>query len=54
MLFEDIGIKYLGPIDGHNVKELSKVIAKAKAAEGPIMIHVVTKRVKDVLMLKKS
>ena len=54
MLFEDIGIKYLGPIDGHNVKELSKVIAKAKAAEGPIMIHVVTKKGKGCAYAEKN
>lgn len=53
MLFEDMGIKYLGPIDGHNVKELSKVIAKAKAAEGPIMIHVVTKKGKGCAYAEK-
>lgn len=54
MFFEDIGIKYLGPIDGHNVKELSKVIEKAKAADGPIMIHVVTKKGKGCDYAEKN
>ena len=42
MLFEDMGIKYLGPIDGHNIKELSKVFSMAKNIKGPVIIHVVT------------
>ena len=54
MLFEDMGIKCLGPIDGHNIKELSQVIAKAKAAEGPIMIHVVTKKGKGCAYAEKN
>jgi len=44
MLFEDMGIKYLGPIDGHNIKELSKVLAMAKNIKGPVIIHVLTKK----------
>ena len=44
MLFEDIGIKYLGPIDGHNIKELSKVLNMAKDFNGPVIIHVITKK----------
>ena len=54
MLFEDMGIKCLGPIDGHNIKELSQVIAKAKAAKGPIMIHVVTKKGKGCDYAEKN
>ena len=44
MLFEDMGIKYLGPIDGHNIKELSKILSLAKNTKGPVLIHVITKR----------
>lgn len=44
MLFEDMGIKYLGPIDGHNIKELVKVLSKAKNLNEPVLIHVITKK----------
>ncbi|MGH4050462.1 MAG: 1-deoxy-D-xylulose-5-phosphate synthase [Clostridium sp.] len=44
MLFEHMGIKYLGPIDGHNIKEMSKVLKLAKEMDGPVIIHVITKK----------
>lgn len=44
MLFEEMGIKYLGPIDGHNIRELSKVLSMAKNMEGPVLIHTITQK----------
>lgn len=44
MFFEDMGIKYLGPIDGHNIKELSTVLNMAKEIKGPVIIHTITKK----------
>ncbi|PWL53598.1 MAG: 1-deoxy-D-xylulose-5-phosphate synthase [Clostridium cadaveris] len=44
MLFEDMGIKYLGPIDGHNIKELSRVLKLAKNLNEPVIIHTITKK----------
>ncbi|MFT5872959.1 MAG: 1-deoxy-D-xylulose-5-phosphate synthase [Clostridium sp.] len=44
MLFEHMGIKYLGPIDGHDIKEVSKVLKLAKKIDGPVIIHVITKK----------
>lgn len=44
MFFEEIGIKYLGPIDGHNVNELTDVISKAKEIKEPVIIHVMTQK----------
>jgi 1-deoxy-D-xylulose-5-phosphate synthase len=44
MLFEDMGIKYLGPIDGHNIKEMSKVLSLAKKIDGPVIIHALTQK----------
>lgn len=44
MLFEDMGVKYLGPIDGHNIKELTRVLSKAKNLNEPVLIHVITKK----------
>jgi 1-deoxy-D-xylulose-5-phosphate synthase len=44
MLFEDMGITYLGPIDGHNIKEMSKVLSLAKKIDGPVIIHALTQK----------
>ena len=44
MYFEDIGFTYLGPVDGHNIEELEKILEKSKHLEGPILIHAVTKK----------
>lgn len=44
MYFEDIGFRYLGPVDGHNIEELENILKIAKQQEGPILIHVLTKK----------
>ncbi|WP_040211861.1 1-deoxy-D-xylulose-5-phosphate synthase [Clostridium polynesiense] len=44
MLFEEMGIKYLGPIDGHNIKEVSKMLSQAKNLNGPVLIHTITQK----------
>lgn len=44
MFFEDMGIKYLGPIDGHNIKQLSEVLSMAKGINRPVLIHIITKK----------
>lgn len=44
MLFEELGFTYLGPIDGHNVQEISEVLKKAKKIKGPVLIHTITKK----------
>ncbi len=43
-LFEELGFTYLGPIDGHNIKQVEDVLKKAKAMKGPIFIHVYTSK----------
>src|SRR5262249_3508324 len=43
-LFEKFGLRYLGPIDGHNLDELIKNLEFARQAEGPILLHVLTKK----------
>ncbi|SHH36977.1 1-deoxy-D-xylulose-5-phosphate synthase [Clostridium grantii] len=40
--FEELGIKYFGPIDGHDIKQLSKVLGQAKKIKGPVLIHALT------------
>lgn len=42
--FDDLGFKYIGPIDGHNIDDLINVFDIAKAIDGPVFIHVVTKK----------
>ena len=42
--FESIGIKYYGPIDGHNTKEVIEALNRAKYKKGPILLHVITKK----------
>lgn len=44
MFFEDMGITYLGPIDGHNIEALTEVIKDAKQVEGAVLIHVITEK----------
>ena len=44
MLFENMGITYLGPVDGHNISALLRVFEEAKKVEGPVLVHVLTKK----------
>ncbi|MCI8638060.1 MAG: 1-deoxy-D-xylulose-5-phosphate synthase [Coprococcus sp.] len=44
MFFEDMGIKYLGPIDGHNLKAMGRAFVEAKRVRGPVILHVLTKK----------
>ncbi|MBM7577541.1 1-deoxy-D-xylulose-5-phosphate synthase [Jeotgalibacillus terrae] len=44
MFFEELGFTYLGPVDGHNFDELDENIKYAKKTEGPVLLHVITKK----------
>ncbi len=44
MLFEDLGFRYIGPVDGHNIGQLQKYLAMAKKFDGPVLLHVVTEK----------
>lgn len=44
VLFEQFGFSYLGPIDGHDVKELITILNRAKLARKPVLVHVITKK----------
>lgn len=44
MFFEDLGFKYFGPIDGHNIEKIENILKISKDINGPILIHVVTKK----------
>lgn len=43
-LFEDLGLKYLGPVDGHNVESLERALRRARDYDGPVIVHAVTQK----------
>ena len=49
MFFEDMGITYLGPVDGHDLKTLIKTLNEAKRVNHAVLVHVVTKKGKGYL-----
>ena len=44
LFFKELGIKYIGPVQGHNISSLLEVFEKAKKYDGPVLIHCVTKK----------
>ena len=42
MYFENLGVRYIGPIDGHNINKLNKIFSKVKNIDGPVVVHVKT------------
>ena len=43
-MFEDLGLKYLGPINGHNIEELESTLERAKKFGAPVIVHVITEK----------
>jgi 1-deoxy-D-xylulose-5-phosphate synthase len=43
-MFEDLGLKYMGPIDGHDIAALEKALAKAKEFGAPVLVHAITEK----------
>lgn len=44
MLFENMGLTYLGPVDGHNMRQMMKLFNEAKRVEGAVIVHVLTEK----------
>ncbi|MCR4567915.1 MAG: 1-deoxy-D-xylulose-5-phosphate synthase [Pseudobutyrivibrio sp.] len=44
MVFEDLGIMYLGPVDGHDIKAMLETFKMAMSIQGPVLVHVITKK----------
>jgi len=44
MFFEELGFRYLGPVDGHNIDQMQKYLAMARECDGPVLVHVVTEK----------
>ena len=53
-LFEELGFKYYGPIDGHNLGDLIELFEEAKQLDGPVLIHVITKKGKGYVNAEKN
>ena len=54
MFFEDIGFRYLGPVDGHDIEELERMLKISKQLEGPVLIHVLTKKGKGYTLAEEN
>jgi 1-deoxy-D-xylulose-5-phosphate synthase len=44
MFFEDLGFRYIGPVDGHNIRQLQRYLAMVRGVTGPVLLHVVTEK----------
>ncbi len=44
MLFENFGVTYLGPVDGHNIKDMMRILQEARRLNRAVLVHVVTKK----------
>ncbi|MEE1057008.1 MAG: 1-deoxy-D-xylulose-5-phosphate synthase [Acutalibacteraceae bacterium] len=53
-LFEDMGFHYYGPLDGHNIIELTTAFESVKNINGPVLVHVVTKKGKGYAMAENK
>ncbi len=54
MFFEDIGFRYLGPVDGHDIAELERMLELSKQLDGPALIHVLTKKGKGYSIAERN
>ncbi|MFH1612461.1 MAG: 1-deoxy-D-xylulose-5-phosphate synthase [bacterium] len=54
IFFEELGIRYFGPIDGHDTKTLIEIFEKTKDLKGPILIHIITKKGKGYSSAEKN
>lgn len=53
MFFEDMGITYLGPVDGHNINDMLKVFKEAKRCKSAVIVHVITQKGKGFAPAEK-
>lgn len=54
MFFEDIGFTYLGPVDGHDIEQLENIMKLSKLVQGPVLIHVLTKKGKGYKIAEEN
>ena len=53
-LFEALGIRYFGPVDGHNINDLIDILKRLRDLEGPKLLHVITKKGKGLRQAEKD
>ncbi len=53
-LFEDLGLRYIGPVDGHNLKDLIRAFESVKEMDTPVLLHVYTKKGKRISVSEKD
>lgn len=53
-MFEDMGFSYVGPVDGHDVKQLTRVLTYAKDLGGPVLVHVKTQKGKGYPLAERE
>jgi len=54
MFFEDLGFTYLGPVDGHHIQDVEDMLKRAKDYDGPVLIHVLTKKGKGYIPAEEN
>ncbi|MCI9233478.1 MAG: 1-deoxy-D-xylulose-5-phosphate synthase [Bacilli bacterium] len=54
LFFDDLGLRYIGPIDGHNLKELNRVMRQVSNLEEPVVLHVVTEKGKGYALAEQN
>lgn len=54
MFFEDLGFKYLGPVDGHDIERLEWILKLAKKEQEPVLVHVITKKGKGYIPAEEN
>jgi 1-deoxy-D-xylulose-5-phosphate synthase len=54
LVFEELGVKYIGPVSGHNTGSLIEIFKKAKTYDGPVLIHCVTQKGRGYAPAKKN
>lgn len=54
IIFEELGFRYSGPIDGHNIREMCEAVELAKRSDEPVMLHVITKKGKGYTKAEKN
>ncbi len=53
-LFESLGIRYFGPVDGHDIVKLTEILTRLKEINGPVLLHVVTRKGKGLKQAEQN
>ncbi len=53
-MFEDLGLKYIGPVDGHDIEALEHSLRRARAFSGPVIVHVITEKGRGYLPAERD